>query len=179
MKARRGLLLAGSLWELVRFFLVLFLLAAVLHDLAGAGAWVFPWLLVAGSGNLLIAAGIGMVALFPGRYGRLVALLRLGKVLGIFSFILLAVSGGLRPAAGLELAQAGAAPVRGSMVLVFVGVMDVLLLAVLLFWRSAEEPRAAAAGTGGGAGAGGSGAGGPGDEDKLPEYDETEVKNFH
>ena len=163
MKARRGLLLAGSLWELVRFFLVLLLFAAVLRGSAGAGPWVFSWLLVAGSGNLLEAAGIGMVALFPARYGRLVALLRLGKVLGIFAFILLAVSGGFGPAAGYELLEAGPASVRGSTVLVFVALLDVLMLAVLLRWKHTEEPRPAA-GT---------------DTDKLPEYDETEVKNFH
>ena len=162
MKARRGLLLAGSLWELVRFFLVLFLFAAVLRGVAGAGSWVFPWLLVAGSGNLLIAAGIGMVALFPARYARLVALLRLGKVLSLFSLVLLAISGGMGPAAGLELAQLGAASVRGSVVIVFSALMDVLLLAVLLRWRFPEEPRAA-----------------PADVEKLPEYDETEVRNFH
>jgi len=165
MKARRGLLLAGSLWELVRFFLVLYLFAAVLHGTAGAAAWVFSWLLVAGSGNLLIAAGIGMVALFPARYARLVALLRLGKVLSLSAFILLAVSGGMAPAAGLELAQVGAASVRGSVVLVFAALMDVLLLGVLLRWRYPEEPRAAPPGAA--------------DPGKLPEYDETEVRNFH
>jgi len=165
MKARRGLLLAGSLWELVRFFLVLSLFAAVLHGTAGTPAWVFPWLLVAGSGNLLIAAGMGMVALFPVRYARLVALLRLGKVLGLFAFALLAVSGGMAPAAGLEIAQVGAVSVRGSVVLVFAALMDVLVLGVLLRWRYPEEPRAASAG--------------PADAEKLPEYDETEVRNFH
>lgn len=165
MKARRGLLLAGSLWELVRFFLVLSLFAAVLHGMAGAPTWVFPWLLVAGSGNLLIAAGMGMVALFPVRYARLVALLRLGKVLGLFAFVLLAVSGGMAPAAGLEIAQVGAVSVRGSLVVVFAALMDVLVLVVLLRWRYPEEPRAAPTGA-------------P-DAEKLPEYDETEVRNFH
>ncbi len=164
MKVRRGLLLAGSLWELVRFFLVLLLFAAVLTGTTGAGSWVFPWLLLAGSGNLLIAAGIGMVALFPARYGRLVALLRLGKVLSIFAFLLLAVSGGMGPAAGFEVLQAGRASVRGSAVLVLVALLDVLLLGVLLRWRSGDEPHHGPAGA---------------PAEKLPEYDETEVKNFH
>lgn len=167
MKARRGLLLAGSLWELVRFFLVLLLLAAVLRGAGGAGPWVFPWLLVAGSGNLLIAAGMGMLALFPARYGRMVALLRLGKVLGIFAYVLLVVSGAMRPAAGVELAEVGRFAVRGSVVLAVVALLDVLVLGVLLRWRADEPrpgpdtPREAAA------------------EEKLPEYDETEVHNFH
>ncbi len=166
MKARRGLLLAGSLWELVRFFLVLLLFAAVLHGVSGAGPWVFPWLLLAGSGNLLIAAGIGMLALFPARYGRMVALLRLGKVLGIFAFVLLVVSGAMRPAAGVQLAEVGRFVVRGSVVLAVVALLDVLVLGVLLRWRTEEPrptptPRETAA------------------DEKLPEYDETEVRNFH
>jgi hypothetical protein len=163
MKARRGLLLVGSLWELVRFFVVLLLFAAMLRGEAGAGPWVFPWLLVAGSGNLLIAAGIGMLALFPARYGRLAALLRLGKVLSIFAFILMVISGAMRPAAGLDLAQVGRVGLRASTVLVVVALLDVAMLGVLLRWRPAEEPRPVPAVD-------------PGE--KLPEYDETEV-NFH
>src|SRR5208283_3382194 len=50
MSVRRGLLLAGSLWELVRFFVVLLLLASLLQATSGAGPWVFPWLLIVGSG---------------------------------------------------------------------------------------------------------------------------------
>jgi hypothetical protein len=164
MKARRGLLLAGSLWELVRFFLVLLLFAAVLRGAAGAGPWVYPWLLLAGSGNLLIAAGIGMLALFPARYARLAALLRLGKVLSIFSFVLLAISGAMWPAAGYQVLQVGRAAVSGSVVLVGVVFFDVLLLAALLRWRAVDEVRPAS---------------GSAESGKLPEYDETEVQNFH
>ena len=164
MKARRGLLLAGSLWELVRSFLVLLLFAAVLRGAAGAGPWVFPWLLLAGSGNLLIAAGIGMLALFPSRYARLVGLLRLGKIMSIFAFLLLAISGAMRPAAAFEVLSIGWGAVSGAAVLFGVVILDVLLLAVLVRWKSGEEPRPAAAGP---------------EAEKLPEYDETEVQNFH
>jgi hypothetical protein len=164
MKARRGLLLAGSLWELVRFFLVLLLFAAVLRGAAGAGLWVFPWLLLAGSGNLLIAAGIGMLALFPFRYSRLIGLLRLGKVMSIFAFVLLAVSGAMRPAAAFEALRVGRAAVSAAAVLFGVVILDLLLLAVLIRWRSGEEPRPAPTSA---------------ETEKLPEYDETEVQNFH
>ena len=120
MRARRGLLLAGSLWELVRFFLVLFLFASVLRGTSGAGPWVFSWLLVAGSGNLLIAAGGGMLALFPERYARLIALLRLGKAMSVFSFILLVVSGSLGIASGYEFLGIGRRALTGGAVLLFV-----------------------------------------------------------
>ena len=162
MKARRGLLLAGSLWELVRFFLVLLLFASVLQGSSGAGPWVFPWLLVVGSGNLLIAAGGGMLALFPMRYTPLIAFLRLGKVLSVFSFILLAVSGALRIAADSEILGSGRRAITGEAVLLGVFLLDLLFLAVLIGWR-AEEPQVPASGPGA----------------RLPEYNETEVRDFH
>ncbi|MGO9310848.1 MAG: hypothetical protein ACLQDL_17725 [Spirochaetia bacterium] len=161
MSVRRGLLFAGSVWELVRFFLVLSVLATVLQVTAGAGPWVFPWLLVQGSGNLLIAAGAGMLALFPARYAPLIAFLRLGKALGVFCFILLAVSGALRIAAGRILGFGGHA-ISGAVVLLGVFLLDLLFLAVLISWR-AEEPRVPGAAPAA----------------RLPEYDETEVQDFH
>ena len=164
MKARRGLLLAGSLWELVRTFLVLLLFAAALRNAGVGGTWVFPWLLLAGSGNLLIAAGMGMLALFPARYRRLVSLLRLGKGMSIFAFVLVAVSGALRPAAAAEILLIGRRGVSGAAVLVGVVVVDLLLLVVLLRWRAGEAPRPGAARA---------------PAERLPEYDETEVRNFH
>jgi len=164
MTARRGLLLAGSLWELVRTFLVLLLFAAALRNAGVRGAWVFPWLLLAGSGNLVIAAGMGMLALFPTRYARFASLLRLGKVMSLFTVLLIAVSGALRPAVAVELLQTGRGAVSGAPVLVGVVIVDLLLLAVLIRWRAGEEPRPGPAHA---------------EAEKLPEYDETEVRNFH
>jgi len=159
MKARRALLVVGSVWELARFFLVLFLFAAVLRATAGAGTWVFPWLIVAGSGNLVLCAGSALLALFPARYAPLVALLRLGKILSLFAFILLAISGALRVAAGLAVAGFGRGGLTADVLLVAVFVLDLLFLAVLIRWRPEEEASAP--------------------RDTLPEYHETEVQNFH
>ena len=117
MSVRRGLLLAGSLWELVRFFLVLLIFASVLQGTSGAGAWVYPWLLAAGSGGLLIAAGGGMLSLFPERYAPLIALLRLGQGLSVFSFVLLAVTGAMRAAVDSTMLGMGRHTVIGGAVL--------------------------------------------------------------
>jgi len=162
MSVRRGLLLAGSLWELVRFFLMLILFASLLRATSGAGPWVFPWLLVVGSGGLLIAAGGGMLALFPARYAPLIALLRLGKALGVFSLIMLAVSGALRIVAGSEIPGIGRQAIPGGAVLLGVFLLDLLFLGVLIGWR-VEEPRVPASGQGA----------------RLPEYNEAEVRDFH
>ena len=159
---RRGLLLAGSVWELVRFFLVLLLFASVLRGTSGAGSWVYPWLLVVGSGSLLIAAGGGMLSLFPGRYAALIALLRLGKALSVFSVILLVVSGAIRIAAGREILGIGRRAITGGTVLLGVFLLDLLFLVVLIGWRAEKHETPA-----GGAG------------DRLPEYDETEAHDFH
>jgi len=64
----------------VRFFLVISLIAHVLHAAGGAGPWVVPWLLLGGSGNLLVAVGGIMLALFPEKHEGLVGILRLGKI---------------------------------------------------------------------------------------------------
>jgi hypothetical protein len=164
MKARRALLVAGSVWELARFFLVLFLFAAVLKATAGAGPWVFPWLLVAGSGNLLIAAGAILLALFPARYAPIAALLRLGKLMSVFAFILLAISGALRLAYGFEVVGVGHRMLTAGLVLAVVFLLDLVFLAVLVRWRPEEHTAAEPTSEG---------------EEKLPEYHETEVQNFH
>lgn len=164
MTARRALLLVGSFWELVRFFLVLLLFAVVLQESADAGPWVFPWLLVVGSGNLLIAAGAGMLALFPDRYGRLIAFLRLGKVMSVFSLVLLLVSGALRGTATREALGMGRVAITRGAALLGVFVVDLFFLGVLFAWRREENttnlPPGPAASS-------------------LPEYKETEVGDYH
>ncbi|HET6450452.1 MAG TPA: hypothetical protein VFI08_04035 [Spirochaetia bacterium] len=162
MKARRALLVAGSVWELARFVLVLFLFAAVLRATTGAGAGMFPWLMVAGSGNLLVGAGSLLLALFPARYAPVVALLRLGKLLGLASLVLLVPSGALRTAAGIDMAAIGRGGLRAGAVVLAVLLLDLLFLAVLVSWRPDEDPPPADP---------------PGE--KLPEYHETEVQHFH
>ena len=148
MKARRALLLAGSLWEIPRFFLLISLLAFLLHAVSGTGRWLYPWLLLCGSGNLLGGAGGIMLALFPEKNGGLVGLLRLGKVLALFSYLLLLFSGAMRISVGLQVLSLGPVAVTLAVVLFIVFVLDLLFLAVLLGWRAAarqqELPAAAA-----------------------------------
>ena len=163
MKARNGLVLAGSLWEIVRFFLIISLIALVLQAAGGAGPWVVPWLLLAGSGNLVVAVGGIMLALFPEKYDGCVGLLRLGKILGIFTFLLLLLSGAMRTAAGERVLDIGKVGVPQGRVLFAVFVLDILFLGVLLSWRRGEGQQGLPPGSGA----------------MAPEYTETEVKDFH
>jgi hypothetical protein len=155
MKIQRALLLLGSFWEIVRFFLMLLVLAELLGS-AGAGPWVYPWLLMVGSGNLMIAGGGFMLALFPDRHAGLAPFLRLGKGLSVFSFLLLVASGAVRIAAGQLAVRIAGIPISKIGVLVAVFLLDLLFLGVLLLWRSGTGPR-----------------------HDLPEYRETEVGDYH
>ncbi len=132
---RRALLLAGSSWEVVRFFLVLLLLALLIETAAGTGPWIFPWLLFAGSGNLLVAAGCILVAALPDRYGSLIGLLRLGKAISVFAFVLLVVSGALGVVVDREVFSAGPVVVTVGPVMFGVFALDLLFLAGLVGLR--------------------------------------------
>ncbi len=140
MTARRALLLAGSLWELARFFLLTMLIALILDAAGTSGSWIYPWLLLMGGQGLLVAAGALMVSLFPDRYGTLVGLLRLGKILGVFTFLLLVISRAFGAAESLQLLAVGRLRLRGDRILYTVFLLDALFLAVLLAWRPADRP---------------------------------------
>jgi hypothetical protein len=144
MTARRVLLALGSLWDLVRFFLVLSLLSLLVRSAGGEGAGMIPWLLLAGTGNLLVPVGGLMLAVFPDRYGSLVALLRLGKGLSVFSFILLFLSGSIASAANAALLRIGGRAVTGRAAALALFVLDVAFLVLLMV---PAHPRAAVAQT--------------------------------
>jgi hypothetical protein len=164
MNARRVLLLAGSLWEIVRFFLLISLLAFVLRSLGGVGGWVLPWLLLGGSGNLLVAAGGIMLSLYPDRNGGLIMLLRVGKILAIFSYLLLVLSGAMRMAARIQVFAVGGLVFTQGVLLLAIFLLDLLFLAVLLAWRTPQAPGEHPA---------------PEAPAELSDYTESEARNFH
>jgi hypothetical protein len=132
MTARRVWLVLGVLWDLVRFFLVLSLLAVVIRAGGGAGAALVPWLLLAGTGNLLVPAGVLLYVLFPDRYAGLLGLLRLGKALSVFSFILLAASGQLLATGRLAAVPVGGQSVPAWTAAALLAALDLVFLVLLL-----------------------------------------------
>jgi hypothetical protein len=140
MAARHASLLAGSLWEAIRFFVVLSLLAQVFSAASGAGPWIIPWLLLGGSGNLLVSVGGLMLSLFPQKYGELIGFLRLGKLLSVFSFFLLAVSGALGISTRAVALRIGSVSLTQGAVLFAVFVLDVAFLVILIAWRKEKPP---------------------------------------
>jgi hypothetical protein len=165
MNARRALIFAGSLWEIVRFFLVLSLLVVLFRAAGGEGSWIVPWILLGGTGNLLVAVGGIMLSVFPERHQGVVGLLRLGKAFCVFSFILLLSSGAIGMSPNIVLARAGRMAFTEGAALIAIIALDVLFLAVLLAYRPDRGERGIPGAPGGGTG--------------LPEYPEAEVKDFH
>jgi hypothetical protein len=140
MTARRVRLVLGACWDFARFFLVLSLLATVIRAGGGSGAAVVPWLLLGATGNLLVPAGVLVYVLFPDRYAGLLGLLRLGKALSVFSFVLLAASG-RRLAAGSSLVV----PVGGQSIPAWAAaagcaLLDAVFLVLLLVERRGAGP---------------------------------------
>jgi hypothetical protein len=132
MSARRVLLALGSLWDLVRFFLVLSLLVLLGRSASGESSMMIPWLLLAATGNLLIPVGGLMLALFPRQYGNLLGLLRLGKGLSVFAFVLLLLSGSLGVAANAAVMRIGSLPVSSALLAVALFVLDAAFLVLLM-----------------------------------------------
>jgi len=140
MAARHALLLAGSLWEAIRFFVVLSLLAQLYYAAGAASPQIVPWLLIGGSGNILMAAGGIMISLFPIRYAELIGFLRLGKVLSLFSFLLLGASGAIGFSASEVALRLGPLTLNKGSVLLGILFFDLAFLAVLLAWRVGKPP---------------------------------------
>ena len=140
MAVRHAFILAGSLWETLRFFIVISLLAQLFHAAGNGGPARIPWLLLGGSGNLLVAVGAFMLSLFPERYGETIGLLRLGKVLSVFSFLLLMASGATLISASTEVLQIGPVVLNQGAVLFAVFLLDLLFLAALIWWRREKRP---------------------------------------
>lgn len=132
-------MLAGSFWELARFFLLTMLVALVLDASGVSGPGVYPWLLLIGSPSLVVAAGALLLSLFPRRYEALIGMLRLGKLLGTFTFLLLVLSRALRAAQSIQLLVVGRVRVNGDRVAYSIFLVDALFLAFLMAWRPADS----------------------------------------
>ncbi len=138
--SRRVVFLVGSLWEAARFFLVLLVVGLLIETASGTGPWLYPWLLFAASGSLLIAAGGFLIAAVPARIGGLIGILRLGKGLALFTFVLLVASGSLGAVAGREVVAAGPYVLTAGPIAFAVFALDLLHFAFLL-WVPARPGR--------------------------------------
>ncbi len=166
MKTRRVLLFLGSLWDFARFFLILSILAALFGNEGGWAAAILPWLLLSASSCLLVPVGGLLLSLYPDRYANLAAFLRLGKILNLFSFILLLLAGSLGAGARIVLFRIGQVEVTHIAALPAVALFDLLFFIILVSFKTdmkVEEGNASL----------------KGEAEILPDDVETKIEDYH
>jgi hypothetical protein len=157
MHLKRVFFLINALWELVRFLLLFTALMLTFHLVVITNRQAVFWLLVFGSPQLLLPAGLLVVYLQPGRQPALLNLLRLGKILAVFSSLLLFA---LEPL-GLYLGLRGSLLsflVTPLFILLAVLFIDVIFLFFLLSYSPGKESQ-------------------PREVESLPDFKENEISN--
>jgi hypothetical protein len=139
MRTKRIFIFLGSLWDLARFFIVLSVIVALFDAAGGRSAVIMPWLLLAASAALLVPVGGILLSIYPSRYANLVGLLRLGKVLNLFSLFLLLVSGFLADYAEAPSLRLGAFSVTQAVLLLAVMLFDLIFLAFLISYKAEAD----------------------------------------
>lgn len=127
-----------AIWELLRFCAVFLAVWIVFRQILETNSQGIYWLLVLGNGGLLVAASLLFLYVDPRRFRVLLNLVRLGKILGLFSALLLII---LEPVGiGLRFLSVGFLPYRIApfSLLLVVSVADLIFL-FLLFSYQIEE----------------------------------------
>ena len=133
MKIHRVFFLTAAIWELLRFFAVFLAVWIVFSRTLETNNQGIYWLLILGNGGLLMSASLLFLYVDPARFRVLLNLVRLGKILGLFSALLLII---LEPVGtGLRFLSVGFLPYRIApfSVLLVVSVVDLIMLFVLLY----------------------------------------------
>ena len=135
MKIHRLFFLVGSLWELLRFLLLFLALGITFRRELLIDTQAIFWLVLLGSANLLMPAGLLFLYLDPDRHRNLLNLIRMGKLLGLLSallLILLEPIGTSLSGFALSFLPSTIAPFS---ILLFISVSDLLFLFLLFSYR--------------------------------------------
>lgn len=164
MKIRRIFFLLNSIWELVRFLSLFLAVWITFQQVLETDRQAIFWLVLFGNGGLLVAAALLFLYVDPPRFRVLLNFVRLGKILGLFSALLLIIlepfGTGLQSSLSLSFPPYRIAPLS---ILLLIAAADLIFL-FLLFSYQIEESNPAS----------------PAEETKeenppLPEYRETVV----
>jgi hypothetical protein len=140
MKIRRVFFLITAVWELLRFCAIFVAVWIIFRQVLETNRQGIYWLLVLGNGGLLMTASLLFLYMDPPRFRVLLNLVRLGKILGLFSALLLII---LEPiGTGLRFLSAGFLPYRIApfSVLLVVSVMDMIFLFLLFSYQIENTP---------------------------------------
>lgn len=140
MKIKRVFFLIAAIWELLRFcaiFLAVWIFFRRSLETDNQGIY---WLLVLGNGGLLVTASLLFLYVDPDRFRVLLNLVRLGKILGLASALLLII---LEPiGTGLHFLSVGFLPYRIApfSLLLVVMVADLIFLFLLFSYQIEKKP---------------------------------------
>lgn len=126
MKRSRFFLSTAAAWETARFM--------VLYLLVGSAA---PLILAFGAGALILPVGLVMLMLYPEKYGVLLNLLRLGKMLAIIPLLLLLMGMILELLSPIT----GQQPDPRFYTIMVILAVDFLFLVLLISYRKEDESR--------------------------------------
>ncbi len=135
MKIHRLFFLLGSLWELLRVLVRFLALGSTCRRERLIDTQAIFWLVLFGSANLLMPAGLLFLYLDPHNRRTLLNLMRMGKLLGLFSALLLIL---LEPiGTGLSGFPLNFLPytIAPFSMLLFVAVSDLFFLFLLFSYR--------------------------------------------
>ena len=135
MKINRYFFLINSIWEVLRFFLLFTVLVLTFRLVILINRQAIFWLILFGSGQLLLPAGLIFLFINPEKNYILINIIRLGKILGIFASVLLILfepfSLGLR-SSSLKLLTFSLTPIALLLCITF---FDLIFLLILLSYK--------------------------------------------
>ena len=140
MKIHRVLFLITAIWELLRFCAIFLAVWIIFRQILEINSQGIYWLLVLGNGGLLVTASLLFLYVDPRRFRVLLNLVRLGKILGLFSALLLII---LEPiGTGLRFLYMEFLPYRIApfSLLLIVSVADLIFLFLLFSYQIEETP---------------------------------------
>jgi hypothetical protein len=140
MKIHRVLFLITAIWELLRFCAIFLAVWIIFRQILETNSQGIYWLLVLGNGGLLVTASLLFLYVDPRRFRVLLNLVRLGKILGLFSALLLFI---LEPiGTGLRFLYMEFLPYRIApfSLLLIVSVADMIFLFLLFSYQIEETP---------------------------------------
>jgi hypothetical protein len=93
MKKSNPMFIFGAIWEIIRFFLFFMLAAVIFNKSSALHRFELLWLILLSAAQLMVPAGFLLVFFFVEKYGSLVRLLTIGKILNVFSAALFVFDG--------------------------------------------------------------------------------------
>jgi hypothetical protein len=141
MKQPRLFFLSGIVWEFFRFFIFFYLFAIVQLQTMSTNPGSLLWLMLIGSGQLLLPASYFLLFINSKKYCELITILRIAKIIGMFTALVLLIREFFMTN-GLVISSAVTESLLNKKYLIFVllGIFfDLIFLYFLLSYNKGDE----------------------------------------